>query len=129
MVILHAFLALLAGYAVMAVIVVAVTALLTRLTPEWCGQGVRPTAAYLFVNLGYSFLAGAAGGYVTAWISAASPLLHPLVLAVIVLLLGAVSAFASRGKQPLAYQLALIALSPVGVLAGALVRLRVLGVL
>ncbi len=129
MVTLHAFLALLAGYAVMAAIVVAATALISRLLPEWCGQGTRPAAGYLFVNLGYSFLAAAAGGYITAWIAAPSPLAHALVLAVIVLLLGAVSAFSARGRQPVTYQIALIVLSPLGVLAGALVRLRVLGVL
>ena len=129
MVILHAFLALLAGYAVMAASVVVATAFVSRLLPDWCGQSTRPAAGYLFVNLGYSFLAAAAGGYVTAWIAAPSPLAHALVLAVIVLLLGAVSAFSARRKQPVAYQIALIVLSPLGVLAGALVRLRVLGVL
>ena len=129
MVILHAFLALLAGYAVMAVIVVAVTALVSRLLPSWCGQGARPATTYLFVNLGYSFLAAAAGGYVTAWIAGSNPLLHALVLAIIVLLLGALSAFSARGRQPVTYQIALIALSPLGVMAGALVRLRILGVL
>ena len=37
MVILHAFLALLAGYATVALLVIGITALLTRLTPEWVG--------------------------------------------------------------------------------------------
>jgi hypothetical protein len=35
----------------------------------------------------------------------------------------------ARGFQPIWYQLALVGISPVGVLAGGLVRLRVLGVL
>jgi hypothetical protein len=129
MVILHAFLALAAGFTVMAVLVMVVTALLGRLTPDWVGEQRSPRPAYMFVNLGYSFLAAAAGGYVTAWIAAANPLVHVLVLGIIGLALSALSALQSRGKQPIGYALALVALSPVGVLAGGLVRLRVLGIL
>ncbi len=106
-----------------------VTALLARLTPDWVGEPGKPSAGYVFVNLGYSFLAAAAGGYVTALIAAANPLIHVLVLAIVVLALSALSALQSRGKQPIGYSLALVALSPVGVLAGGLLRLRVLGVL
>jgi len=128
-VILHAFMALLAGFAAMAILVIVVTALLARLVPSWVGNEGKPQPAYLFVNLGYSFLSAATGGYVTAWAAAANPLIHVLVLAIIVLGLSALSALQSRGKQPIAYQLALVALSPLGVLAGGLARLRVLGIL
>jgi uncharacterized protein (UPF0212 family) len=128
-VILHAFLALAAGFAVMAALVILITALLTRLTPDWVGEQARPHLDYVIVNLGYSFLAAAAGGYVTAWIAAANPLVHVLVLGIIVLALSALSALQSKGKQPISYQLALVAISPLGVLAGGLVRLRVLGIL
>lgn len=129
MVILHAFLALLAGYATFAALVIAMTALLTRLAPSWTGAEGRPQPGYIFVNLGYSFLAAAAGGYVTAWVAAANPLIHVLALGLVVLALAALSAMQSRGKQPIWYQLALVAISPLGVLAGGLVRLRVLGIL
>lgn len=129
MVTLHAFLALLAGYATMAVLVIAITALLTRLTPSWVGEQGRPSPGYVFVNLGYSFLAAAAGGYVTAYVAVANPLYHVLVLGVIVLALAALSALQSRGKQPIWYQLALLAIAPLGVMAGGLLRLRVLGIL
>lgn len=129
MVTLHAFLALLAGYATMAVLVIAITALLTRLTPSWVGEQSRPSPGYVFVNLGYSFLAAAAGGYVTAYVAVANPLYHVLVLGVIVLALAALSALQSRGKQPIWYQLALLAIAPLGVMAGGLLRLRVLGIL
>ena len=129
MVILHAFLALLAGFATMVLLVIAITALLTRLTSEWVGQEAKPRAGYVAVNLGYSFLAAAAGGYVTAWAAVANPLIHVLALALVVLLLAALSAMQSRGKQPIWYALALVAISPIGVLAGGLVRLRVLGIL
>ncbi|MGD0097260.1 MAG: hypothetical protein ABSB60_12250 [Terracidiphilus sp.] len=129
MVILRAFLALAAGFAVMALLVIAMTALLTRLVPSWTGTEGKPKPGYVFVNLGYSFLAAAAGGYVTAWAAAANPLIHVLVLALTVLALAAMSALQLRGKQPVWYQLSLVAISPIGVLAGGLLRLRVLGIL
>jgi len=129
LVMIHAFLALLAGFAAMAVVVMLVTALLMRLVPEWVGAEGRPRPAYAFVNLGYSFLAAAGGGYVTAWLSAANPLVHVLVLGIVVLAMGALGALQAKGKQPVWYALTLVALTPLGVLAGGLVRLRVLGIL
>jgi len=126
---LHAFLALAAGFLTMAVLLAALTALLARLTPSWVGEQGKPQPGYVFVNLGYSFLAAAAGGYVTAWLAAANPLYHVLALGIIVLALAALSALQSKGKQPVWYQLTLVALTPLGVLAGGLVRLRVMGIL
>ena len=129
MVIVHAFLALLAGFATMAILVMVITALGTRLAPKWVGAEGKPRPGYAFVNLGYSSLAAAAGGYVTAWISAANPLILVLVLGIVVLATGALSALQARGTQPIWYALTLLALMPLGVLAGGLVRLRVLGIL
>lgn len=129
MVTLHAFFALLAGFVTMTAIVVAVTALVVYLVPSWVGDPKHPRKGYIFVNLGYSFLAAAAGGYVTAWLGNVSPLLHTLVLAVIVLVLSALNAVLSRGKQTIGYQLALVILSPLGVVAGGLLRLRSIGLL
>lgn len=126
---LHAFLALLSGFAVIVIIVALATAVLARTVPEWVGTERSPQPGYAFVNLGYSFLAAAAGGYVTAWLSIANPLIQVLVLAVIVLAMGALSALQSRGKQPIWYALTLLALMPLGVMAGGLVRLRILGIL
>ena len=84
MVVLHAFLALLAGFAVMALLVMLVTAALARLTPDWVdpAQSNSPSTSYVFVNLGYSFIAAAAGGYVTAWVAGNNPLYHVLALAI-----------------------------------------------
>lgn len=126
---LRAFFALAAGFAVMTLIVVACTALLTRFAPDWVGPQTRPRAGYVFVNIGSSFLAAAAGGYVTAWIGEGNPLTDVLVLGIIVLVLSGLSALHGRGRQPIAYLVAMVALSPLGVLAGGLVRLRVVGVL
>ena len=129
MVVLRAFLALVAGFATMAALVAIVTILLQKLTPSWVSEEGRPRLAYIFVNLGYSFLAAAAGGYVTAWLSPANPLVHVLVLAITVLLLAALSALQQRGQQPVWYMLTLVAITPAGVLAGGFIRLRVMGIL
>lgn len=129
MVTLHAFLALAAGFLTMAVLVGGLTALLVNLTPSWVGDEGHPQPGYIFVNLCYSFLAAAAGGYVTAWLAVSNPLFHDLALAIIVLAMAALSAMQSKGRQPIWYQLTLTALSPLGVLAGGLIRLRVLGII
>jgi hypothetical protein len=129
LVMILAFLSLLAGFATMVILVILITALLVRLTPGWVGEEGKPRPGYAFVNLGYSFLAAAAGGYVTAWASPANPLIHVLVLGIVVLAMSALSALQSKGKQPVWYALTLLALTPLGVLAGGLVRLRVMGIL
>lgn len=129
MVILHAFLALAAGFLAMALLVTVMTTLLNKLTPSWVAEGSHPEPGYIFVNLGYSFVAAAVGGYITAWIAGHNPLIHVLALAITALLLAALSALQHRGQQPVWYLLALVAITPVGVFAGGLIRLRVLGVL
>jgi small-conductance mechanosensitive channel len=129
MVVLHAFVALIAGFATMAALVAVITVLLRKLTPSWVAPTAHPSVGYVFVNVGYSFFAAAAGGYVTAWLANANPLVHVLALAITVLLLSGLSALQQRGKQPVWYMLTLVALTPVGVLAGGLVRLRTLGIL
>jgi hypothetical protein len=128
-VIAHAFLALLAGFVCVAIVVVAMTALLQRFAPGWVGAERHPGPAYVFVNLGYSFLAAAAGGYVAAWMAGTAPLNTVLALGVVVLVMGAISALQARGKQPVWYQLALVVIAPLGVVAGGLIRLRTIGVL
>jgi hypothetical protein len=122
-------LALAAGFALIVALGMALSALIARLAPDWAGADARPKPGYAFVNLGCAFLAAAAGGYVTAWLAAANPLIHVLALALVVLALSALNALQSKGKQPIWFQLAQVAISPIGVLAGGLVRLRVLGIL
>ncbi|MGB9079189.1 MAG: hypothetical protein WCC26_20300 [Terracidiphilus sp.] len=128
MVAVHSFLALLAGFATMILLVGAVRLLLRRIAPEWAEPAVHLGAAAAFVHLGSAFLAGAAGGYMTAWTEAANPLRDVLVLGIVVLVLGGLSTLQSRDRQPVGYSVALIAIVPLGVVAGGLVRLRVLGV-
>jgi hypothetical protein len=128
-VILHAFLALVAGFVVMVLLVLGLSALVARIVPSWTSADGIVQPGYAFVNLGSAFLAAAAGGYITAWVAAANPLIHALALAMVVLALAALSALQSRGKQPVWFALAQVAISPLGVLAGGLVRLRMLGIL
>jgi hypothetical protein len=125
--ILRAFLALLAGFVSMAVLVGVATAVLMKLAPAWVGAPGNPRPEYVVVNLCYSLVAAAVGGYVTAWAAQGNPLYHALALAIIVLLLSALSTLQQRGKQPIWYQLLLIAITPVGVLLGGLLRLKVMG--
>jgi hypothetical protein len=129
MVILLTFLALAAGFAVTVLLGLGLTALTGRLAPSWTDAAGIQSSASLFVLLGFSFLASAAGGYVTAWVATANPLIQVLALALVVLLLSAMSALQARDKYPIWYQLAQVAIAPLGVLVGGLVRLRVLGIL
>lgn len=127
MVILKSVFALMAGFAVMTVLVIVLTAVLQRRFPAWVGVPTRPRPAYIAVNLAWSFLAAVAGGYVTAWIAAENPLGNALALAIVVLAMSAISALQARGRQPVWYQIALLVISPLGVLAGGMARLHVLG--
>jgi len=129
LVILYAFLALLAGFATIVLGVMGFTMLLARLVPSWAGIAGPPRRGYILVVLGYTYLANAAGGYITAWIAAAHPLEHVLVLGIVILLLSGLSAILSKSQQHTLYQLALVAIMPLGVLAGGILRLRILGIL
>lgn len=128
-VILRAAGAMMAGFAVMTALVYAATMLLTRTAPAWMGAPGKPNPAYFFANIAYSSAAAAVGGYITAWIAADNPLPRVLALAIAVLAMSAISALEARGRQPLAYQLALAVLAPLGVVAGGLIRLKVAGLL
>jgi len=129
MVILHSALALLAGFAVTTALVLAFTLLLRKTAPAWVGTPGRPRLAYVLVNLVYSFMAAAAGGYVTAWVAAGNSLSTVLALAIVVLAMSAISTLEGRGRQPVRYQIALAVISPIGVVIGGLIRLKVLGLM
>jgi hypothetical protein len=127
-VLLHSVLALLAGFAVMIGIVFTVTMVLMRGCPRWVGTPGRPSPAYVLVNMGYSFVAAVVGGFITAYIAVADPLRTVLVLALVVLVMSALSVLESLGRQPVRYQIFLAVLGPIGVVVGGLIRLKLLGV-
>jgi len=125
---LRAFGALFAGFAVIALLSLGVRSLLKRMAPDWDEATGRFSAGFVLANLGATFVAAAAGGYGTAWM-ADNPIPYVLTLGIVVLVLAGLSALQQRGKRPIAYLLASVAIAPVGVLVGGLVRLRVEGVL
>ncbi len=111
----------------MAVLITVATAAITRSLPRLIGEPEHPRRRYLLLNLAYSTAFAASGGYVTAIVAKADPLRNILMLAIVILLLSALSALQLRGRQPVAYQFALIVLTPVAALAGGLLRMHEAG--
>lgn len=129
MVTIKAFAALAAGFAAVMVVALGLRALLRAVAPDLALPTRHPGPGYTIANLGGSLLAAAAGGYATAAAARGNPLVEVLALAIIILAIAALSALQSRGGYPVWYQLAQVAISPVGVLGGGLVRLRAEGIL
>ena len=129
MVILHGFLALVAGFATIVVLVALPTMLFKQIARHRAEDSDKNALGHFLAGLGGTLVASAAGGYVTAWLADSNTLDHVLALATVVLVLAALSALDARGRQPLWQQLVLVALIPAGVVAGGLLRLLVLGVL
>jgi hypothetical protein len=128
--ILYSFLAIGGGFLTMAALVAVTTFVLSKMAPDFVGDTDKPGLAYMLFNLVYSALFAAAGGYVTAWIAkGGGALIHTLALALVVLLMSALSALQLKGKQPIGYQLTLTALTPLGVFAGGMLRLKQSGLL
>lgn len=127
--ILRSFLTLLAGFATMGLLIALMGSILGRAVPAWVGVVARPGPGYVSATLAYSFVSAAAGGYVTAWMGTRNPLRTVLTLAIAVLALGALSALQARGRQPAWYQIALLVITSLGVMAGGLLRLQLAGLL
>jgi hypothetical protein len=120
--------ALLAGFAAITLLTFAHTKFLMRTIPAWAGVRASSTPGAVVVNLGFTFLAGAAGGYIAAWIAADNPMAGVLALAIVVLVMGAIGALERRGKLSLWFVLMMVALSPASVVVGGLLRLKFIGV-
>jgi hypothetical protein len=114
--ILRSVLAVLAGLLAMAVIVMALTLLSVFALHLKSG---RPTPGYLTLNVIYSLAAAVFGGWLTARLAGRSPIAHGIALAVVMLVLSAVSYLQSTGTQPIAYQVFLVLMPPVAAIAGA----------
>jgi len=121
MVILHAFLALAAGFATMALLVIVLTALLTRMVPA--GRARRVSAAGVaFVNLATRFWLRQPALH-DSW-AAAAIVYHVLALGIWCWRCGTERA-ANAGKAAGLVSLALVAISPLGVLPEGWFGLRV----
>lgn len=121
---LHSFLAVLGGFAAMAVIVMATTALAAQLlVPGGMRSMAIPGAslppAYLATNLLCSAFAALLGGALTARIAGHDPLIHGGALAMLMVLMSVVSMRQARDLQPRWYQLTLMTVMPVIALLGA----------
>ena len=119
----HSFLAILAGFISVVGLMGIASFLLKRLTDAEAPLDPLRMA----VNLAVALISAVSGGYVTARYSQANLLAHVLMLAIVVLLLGALSAVQMKGRQPTYYLLVMTAIPPLAVLAGGLLRLRQLG--
>jgi hypothetical protein len=128
MLIAHSFLAILAGFVTIVGLMGIATALLKRFAPELTRDDAPPDHFIMAVNVGIGMVCALIGGYVTARYAQKNPLVHALVLAIVILLLSAVSAVQMKGKQPIYYLLILTAIPPLAVLAGAVFRLRQMGI-
>jgi peptidoglycan/LPS O-acetylase OafA/YrhL len=98
-------LAVIGGYVVVAVAVMALFAAWFR------DEAQTPTSGFMALSLAYGFVFTIVGGYAAAWIAGRAELAHGAALAVLMAVLGVVSLTLSFGQQPLWYQVALI-LSP-----------------
>jgi hypothetical protein len=112
-------LAVVGGFAAMAVIVIAVTPLAMKAMRV---EIARPTRSYMVVNLAYSFTAALAGGYLAALIAGRAPIGHGVALAVFMLVMSGVSAKQSWGQQPKWYVAVLSLGGPVFCMLGAWLR-------
>ena len=123
----RSFLAILAGFATMAVLVTVATAAISKSFPRLIGEPGHPRRRYMLLNLAYSAAFAASGGYITAIVAKTDPLRNILMLAIVILILSALSALQMRGQQPVVYQFALIVLTPIAALAGGLLRMHEAG--
>ena len=115
---LRSFLAIAAGFYTIAMCVGGAT-----LLARWLAPGLStmpPSRAAQAFNLIGSSLFAAEGGSVTARMAPASPLIHALILAIIVLLVASVAASGLRNITQGFYPLALTVLPPLAALAGGI---------
>ena len=128
---LHSMLAVLGGFATMAVLVMIGTMLATAalvpggLARMRSGESGGPVpSGYLAGNLIISLLGAILGGFLTVRIAATSPLAHTLALAAFVLLMSGATMMQSRGKpangQPSWYPGVIAVIGVGGVLLGGL---------
>ena len=121
---MHSFLAVLGGFAAMALIVMATTAIAAQwMVPGGMRAMATPGAelppAYLATNLLCSALAALFGGALTARIAGHDPLIHGGALAMLMVLMSWASMKQAEGKQPRWYQLTLMTVMPALALLGA----------
>ena len=122
---LNSVVAVLAGYIVLAVIVMLGTALAVRAILRQLPSALRApapgylTTAYLAANLAASALAAVAAGFVTAAIAGHARLSHGLALAGVMVVLSLLSMQQAGASEPRWYQLVLATVMPAIAVGGA----------
>ena len=114
--VLRSIFAVIGGFLTMNFIIIIFTVISVAMLHLKSGH---PSPGYLAFNVGYSFFAAGAAGFVTGLIADRLPLGHAAVLAVIMLAFGIVSYPHFTGQQPLWYQVMMMSVPPLCVLAGA----------
>lgn len=127
---LRTLLAVFAGYAVMAVLVVIATGVAAKRLLHAADlrsvEKLSPTPAYLAVNLAYSLLFAIVAGWVTAALDPKSPVTAIRWLAAFTVLMAVVSWMQGReSRRPNWYAPVLLLLGIVGVLLGGYLRVRI----
>jgi hypothetical protein len=124
---IRSILSVLAGYVAMAIFVVIATGLAVKFmlhaSDLQSAMKLKPTPAYLAVNLVYSAIFAVGGGFITANIAGRAPVVHALALAALILVVSVVSFFQSvQSQQPKWYGLTLMLLGPAGAVLGGYVQ-------
>ena len=119
--VLRAFFAVMVGYMVMMLSVIVLTLILVKTMGLKSGN---PTPGYLAINVVYSFLAAAIGGYVTARIAVFKPMAVAAVLAALMVIMGVLSYRHYTGLQPFWYQVMMTVAPSLCALGGAALYAR-----
>lgn len=125
-------LAVLGGFAAMALLVVVSTAIAAQLLIPGGVNAMRdPTAgpppAYMTANLVCSGIAAFLGGFVTVRLAPGQPFYHAIALAALMCVMGVISARSAGKQQPAWYQVVLCTVMPGIALVGGYVSGQVGG--
>lgn len=120
---LRSVLSVIAGFAAMAVLVMAATIVSSRLMLGTRGRDemmkAKPTLKFIAVNLVFSAAFAVFGGFLTALIAGRAPLSHAFALAGLMFFMGIFSFVqAAWSSQPKWYGLTLLVLGPAGATLG-----------
>lgn len=129
---LRSILAVLGGFAAMAVLVMVTTAIAAATLIPGGMQAMRSPGAplpkrYFTVNIVCSALAAFVGGFVTVRLAPDRPFYHGIALALLMCVMGVISARQAGDGQPRWYQIVLCTLMPAVALVGAYISGQVAG--
>jgi hypothetical protein len=113
---LRSMIAVIVGYVVMMVVVIALTLVMVKTMGLKSGH---PTPGYLAVNVVYSLAAAFLGGATTGSIAVERRVRHGIILGMVMLVMGALSYVHYRGGQPGWYQAMMVVVPSLAAVLGA----------